>query len=344
MRSEEEKETNDVVMSALTPEIYCLDLANLDKLGVFVFIGRRKSGKTVMLLHYMRTVRHDYDYVLVLSPSKPSLRDFAEVVPSLFCHDTWDPDYIEHVYNEQEKVFETTGKRMLLVIDDFGYKRKKVFNSPIFQKLLMNARHAGICLAFTLQDAVSLEGDGPRGQIDYVFMAPEKAPNLRKRLRDLFNVCFDPPKLFDQAFVALTQNYSQMIVIQADTGSMEVSDNVFWHKAHTVVQTDKHGNIVYNEKGEPKRRVPEFKFAPHSEIWQYHAENYDENHDSRSTAGAMNTDKTLGVRKISEKQTMRMRKLGALKDQGTHNKEQLKKKKKKKKKERKKTKHHRVKH
>jgi hypothetical protein len=250
---------------------------SIDKNSIFVFIGRRKSGKTIGLMHLMRKLRHEYHYVRVYSGSKKTLREYEEFIPGVFAFDRFDPKEFEEIYIEQEKHFMRTGKRMWVVLDDFGFD-KSVLNSKIFRRILMNARHAGITLALTLQDPVSLEGVGVRNQIDYVVLAYEKAPKIRKRLYDMFDVGFGTLSRWNKAFDALTEDRSMMVLVNSQTKKRTLAASVFWMQPEVEPVKDANGVEVLDSDGTPLYRIPAFRFAPHSIIWPYHQSRFDRQH------------------------------------------------------------------
>lgn len=278
-------------------EIFKLDLKMLKRDCTMAFIGRRGSGKSLMAQYIMRQLRHDFDRVVVFARTMRSLKEYTRFVPELFCFNEFDTDRVRHIYAVQEADFTRgSGKRMLIVVDDFGFERK-VMNSSIMKEMLMNARHAGVTIMLTLQDPVCLEGSGIRNQLDYVFLAAEKAAPIRKRLREMFSV-FDPPRKFDLAFSQLTRNNSQMVIVNVEIGSQDIADNVFWYKSRVKFRPD---GSAY---------IPRFRFAPHSDIWTFHHKHFDDGYDQRALT-ALDVVKVAEpeIRKVNAKNVKMLRAL-----------------------------------
>ena len=278
------------------PDIYQLDVPSLDKTSVFAFIGRCKSGKSNMIKCLCRHFRHDFERVVVYCGSKKTLREYAEFIPPVFCHDTFDPDEFTRIYDAQERDWDNgVNERLLVIVDDFGFNKTVMKSKPI-RKVLMNGRNAGINLFISLQDAVSLEGPGIRGQIDYVFLAAEKNPELRKRAGKLFNVGFGSVRQFDAAMRQLTMHHTQMVIMNAGEQTESVSEDVFWYRAPFP--------------------VPKFKFAPHSDIWSYNKRHYNQNHsaDPNTSVGVMPNTVPKAVTKRKAKNVQLLRRLAKERD------------------------------
>lgn len=270
-------------------KIYKLDPRRLSNTGVFVFVGRRKSGKTILMRDFLYHKRNVFKKVVVMTSNEDTVSDFANHVPELFIHKGFDSNLLERIKNKQEfDVKRGVCKPLLIILDDLGFAAKSIQNCPIVKELFMNGRHFNICLLFSMQYCKSFEPD-LRSQIDYVCIGWEKNPQNRVRIFEAFNNIFETRREFDHVFKSITENFTFMVLNNESASSDKVSDNVFWYKAAFP--------------------VPEFKVNNGGSMWRYSKAKYDPLYYIRTGADATDAKEdvkkgTLVVRKSNRHRKM----------------------------------------
>lgn len=263
-------------------KVYKLDPRKLSNTGVFVFVGRRKSGKTILMRDILYHKRNVFKKVLVMTSNEDTVKDFAQHVPELFIRKGFDPHLLEQIKAKQEHdVRRGICKPLLIVLDDLGFAAKSIQKAPVIKELFMNGRHFNISLMFSMQYCKAFEPD-LRSQIDYIFLAFEKNPQNRARIFEAFNTIFETKREFDHVMRSCTQNYEFMVMNNESASSDLVSDNIFWYKAQYP--------------------MPAFKVNNGGSMWRYAAQRFDPGYYMRTDGNAQDAkeDAKKGVLTIQK--------------------------------------------
>ena len=211
-------------------KIKYLDFRLVSPFSINIFVGRRKSGKTVAIFSFLNHFKDVFTSGIVFCGSVATAQLYANVVPKAFIYDKHSDELIERVIARQEdRIRRGTVTPMFLIFDDLGFDKRSM-NSKAMKSLFMNGRHYKICVLISLQYAMSI-GPSLRSNVDFVFASREKSPIYRQKLFDSFNLCFKKFAEFDNVYVACTNNYDIFIIANAlPTTSNEAEDNLFfWH-------------------------------------------------------------------------------------------------------------------
>jgi hypothetical protein len=240
--------------------IHRLDPKTLPDLGVFVFVGRSGSGKTVAITDILYHKRKRFDRFLVMSGSSDTAAHYSKMIPPIFVFDGFDEQRIWNVYQEQEaNVAKGVSKPLLIILDDLMYQSQVFNKSKVMNRIFMNGRHAQILMLISMQYAKSI-GPQLRQQATYIFATREKNQENRKRLYESFNTVFRTNNEFDAVFNACTRNRELLVLSNTFNESDAIDDNAFWWKA----KFRKH-----------------FRVNRHSVAWRLSQELYDKNHLAR---------------------------------------------------------------
>ena len=216
--------------------------------AIFLLVGRRRSGKSVNLMSLLHRFRNTFAWGCVICPSQTSLKDYSNVMPPQFCHESIDLDLIQKMIDYQNKrVKNNCAERIFLVLDDCAFD-VKAFKSKVLKYLFFNSRHLKITLFISIQDCLVLS-PALRANVDFVLASREKGKSYRQRFFDAYGICFNSFKEFDKIFRALTENFHTMVLAAAAaTQSDAVEDNVFSFKSTFP--------------------LPEFKMSPDKNWWR----------------------------------------------------------------------------
>lgn len=232
------------------------DISSIKSDSVVVMLGKRKTGKSVLvsdLMYYHR----DIPIGTVISPTESCNKTYSSMVPSLFIHDDPTPELLHRVvhrqkivmkkYNREKDAFGSSSldPRAFLLMDDCMYdgdwKRDKNIAYMFF-----NGRHIKCLFIICMQYALGMPPN-LRNNIDYVFILRENMINNRKRIYDSYCGMFATFEIFCSVLDTCTENF-ECLVIDNTSQSNKIEDLVFWYKA------DVH---------------PPFKIGS-SEFWQAH--------------------------------------------------------------------------
>lgn len=215
------------------------DISSIKDDSVVVMLGKRNTGKSVLvsdLLYYHR----DIPVGTVISPTESSNKNYSNMVPSLFIHDSPTPQLIHRVvhrqkmvmkkFNREKEAFGSTNvdPRAFLLMDDCMYDGAWKTDKNI-SYLFFNGRHIKCFFIICMQYALGMPPN-LRNNIDYVFILRENLINNRKRIYDSYCGMFPTFQIFCSVLDACTENFECLVVDNTST-SNKVEDLVFWYKA-----------------------------------------------------------------------------------------------------------------
>ena len=225
--------------------------------SVCVFIGRRRTGKSVLvqdLLYHKR----DIPYGVCISATEAASPFFQNFIPKTYIYSEFEEGRVQRIIDRQIDIKKRMNRdpgfkpdnRLCLIMDDCLYdndwSRTKVIRS-----LFMNGRHYRILYCLTMQYAMGIP-PSLRGNIDFSFIMREPQHSNREKLFKQYAAAFPDFGMFCQVMNQLDK--FECLVINNNSDSSKLEDQVFWYKA------DLHES---------------FKFGCEN-YWNYHYDNYKE--------------------------------------------------------------------
>ena len=213
--------------------------ADENKGPVIVMIGRRDTGKS-FLIRDLLFYHQDIPIGTVISGTEGGNGFYAKLVPKLFIHEEYNTVLIENVLRRQKvvlkqvaKEIETTRKtsidpRTFVIMDDCLYDSSWT-RDKMMRLLFMNGRHWKVMLIITCQYPLGIT-PSMRTNIDYVFILREPYLSNKKRIYENYASMFPTFESFVSVMDQTTENY-ECLVINNNTKSNKLQDQVFWYKA-----------------------------------------------------------------------------------------------------------------
>jgi hypothetical protein len=244
---------------------------------VCVFIGKRNTGKSVLVTDIMYHKRH-LPAGIVMSATEEGNHHYQQYIPDLFIYGDYDKDAIERVLERQRKLI-SSGKQAggaFLLLDDCMYD-KKFMKDTCIRKCFMNGRHWKIFFMLTMQYCMDLTPD-LRANVDYVFILRENIIQNREKLYKSFFGIFPTFDMFNQVMNACTENY-ECLVLDNTSKSNRIQDCVFWYKAklHSNFRV---GSPIY---------------------WNFHKKNYNPSHEITNSGDPNKAGKKSGPIQVVKK-------------------------------------------
>lgn len=214
------------------------NLKNVTKDGVYLFIGKRGSGKTNLLHYVLNQLKPLYKYFVLISGTEIYTGDFCNKLPESFIYD------FEHASLGLERVLKAHKKRAKKNKNKPPHKRKPMKKTLIIaedmstdgsflrnrylREILMNGRHIGICLMLTTQYMMDVV-KSTRVQYDYVFCLRMNAVDLIKNVHNNFGGIIYEFRNFLKIYYQLTHNNSALVIDNRTTSS-KINKVIFWFK------------------------------------------------------------------------------------------------------------------
>lgn len=205
--------------------------------SIGVYIARKGSGKTSAMLDLCYALR-DCPEVWLFQRTYFTNKAFWDVIPPLFCFNSWRPDVIRYIMRRQDRI---NKKRMradlpprycTIIVDDLAGD-KTFTKDAILNELFYNARHLKINVLITMQYSLNIASD-LRSQFDWVFMCQEAMPANRRRLFEHYCGHFGEGTQglieFKKIFTVMTQDFG-FLAFHNTSSSGRIEDMYFYGKA-----------------------------------------------------------------------------------------------------------------
>lgn len=222
------------------------NLAKIKTNPVIVIIGKRNTGKSVMLIQLLYHMQ-DIPMCVCISPTEEMNNNLRRFIPNKFIHYTYSPEVLSNFLKRQKLMtrrkndairgrpgvdprYRHVDPRGILVMDDCLAEASEWKNDPSIRWLFMNGRHANAAVIMTLQ---YVKGILPalRSNVDYIFLMKETKRNQKRAIYDQFAGMFPTFSMFEQVFNQMTRDYGCMM-IDNTTQSDKVNEQVFYSKAN----------------------------------------------------------------------------------------------------------------
>ena len=195
---------------------------------IITVIGKRGSGKTVLLRDLMYQLRDRFDLVLALTGTEASADAFRQYIPECFIFDVEIKKIAKAV--EIAKVLRKHGntREILIIMDDFMDK-KSILDADVFRDIGYNGRNFNFTLIISLQYCMEMK-PFLRSQIDYCFVFFEPNRSNRKKLWEYFFGIFDDFDSFTHTLSKCTRNFECM-VLDTTQNTGDVQDQLHYYKS-----------------------------------------------------------------------------------------------------------------
>lgn len=206
------------------------DMAKTDDRRVFLIVGKRNSGKSVVLADLLYHKRH-IPMGILKSSTEEATGFFQQTcgVPDAYIYSDWRPDVIDTIIAKQKRLAkEGTMRNIFIVLDDLAFN-KTLFVSKQMRELMFNGRHYGILLVITAQYLMDLPTYF-RSNVDYVITTRTPGVQDRERLYKNFFGVIPSFSMFQSIMDNTTEDY-HLLVVDNTTQSNKLEENVFWYKA-----------------------------------------------------------------------------------------------------------------
>lgn len=229
------------------------DFDNVKRHRMWLLIGRRGTGKSVLLRDILYNTRDMYDIVIACSPTFESQEMLKKCMPSCFVYPYYCPTKIDELIKISSSLLsEGTTRHFLIVLDDCVYD-KSIFKTSTQRYIAMNGRHIYCTQIILTQYVLDLPPD-VRSQIDYVISLKESILANKKKLYTFFFGVFKTLDDFITTMDKCTQNY-EAIILDNTCVSTVPDECVFWYKASLNIPDFKLGKSIFYKLTDENKRT-----------------------------------------------------------------------------------------
>lgn len=213
------------------------DMNQIGDSKIIIFIGKRNSGKSVLVVDYLY---HNQDLPMgtCISATDEYNQTFKGIIPDMFIHDEYSSELIDKVVYRQkwitrkgndDREYADVDHRAFLIFDDLAFDNSRWINDPNIKFIFMNGRHVGITFLITMQYLLGIP-PSLRTNVDYIFLCRETKITMKKKLYEHYAGMFPDFQMFCQVLDECTKDFG-CLVIDNVTKSDKLEDQVFWYKA-----------------------------------------------------------------------------------------------------------------
>lgn len=219
------------------------DPTTMKRHRIILFVGKRGTGKSVLMNDMLYHFRNVVDFGIAFSPTEETAESFRRCMPEQWIYSSFDPTKLESMLRMQRNNAKQGRMRdLFLVMDDCMFD-KKVLKGTGIRDLFMNGRHLHLTYFNAMQYVMDM-GPDLRTQVDYVFALRENIISNKVKLWKYFFGMFENFNDFSKVMDKCTQNYS-CIVLDNTKNSNNVEDCIFWYKASLEVPKFSMGKELY---------------------------------------------------------------------------------------------------
>lgn len=222
-------------------DIDMFNMANVGDGKNCVFIGKKKTGKSVLVLDYLWHNR-SIPMGMVISETDRYNLTFQPHVPSRFIYEEFNADLLKQFMTRQKKIkarcksskkkyskYKNIDSRVFLIFDDCLASADKWKDNRDIKWIFMNGRHIDVTFMITMQDPMGIPPK-LRTNVDYIFICKEPKKSNREKLYKHWAGIVDSMSFFETIMRRCTSNF-RCLVIDNNSISSRLKKQLFWYKA-----------------------------------------------------------------------------------------------------------------
>jgi hypothetical protein len=211
-------------------QIQQFDPLKAQKNRVWLLIGGRNTGKSVLLLDLLYKTQRETDFVLAMSATISSIEMFKAILPPGCVYtDGYDYDKADQFLALTSQLSMNGKKRnVTLCLDDVMFD-SKVMKCKTQSNLHLNGRHYNTCVFNTTQYSMLIP-TAIRSNVDYVFALKETVRANRRRLFEHYFGTFTTFAEFEKVFSECTREYGALVLDRTQS-SGNTEDLIKYYKA-----------------------------------------------------------------------------------------------------------------
>lgn len=220
----------------VTIKLRRFDMGQIKDDKVIVFIGKRGTGKSVLVVDYLYHHRQ-FPIVSVVSPTDNFNLTYRPHVPSIFIHEEYTGELIEQILKRQKDICQScksdpayagVDPKTCVILDDCLADGNDWVKDKNIKWIFMNGRHAKVTFILTMQYCMGIP-PSLRTNVDYIFICKEPKITNQKRLYEQYAGMFPCFEMFRSVLTKCTKDFG-CLVIDNSSNSDKIEDQVFWYR------------------------------------------------------------------------------------------------------------------
>jgi hypothetical protein len=211
---------------------------------VWLIIGSRGTGKSVLLKNLLYHTRERYDLPVAMTATTSTVNTLKEFMPyRLIYRNGYNYARADAMLDVCKKLVAEGKERHVVAIQDDVMYDTGVLKSPSQTEIHFNGRHANLTQFSTTQYCMTCP-PGIRGNIDYVLALRETTLNIRRKLYEYFFGVFPSFKIFNQVFMSYTQNYGALVIDKTNP-TLSIESSVYYYRSQLELPPFRIGKPIF---------------------------------------------------------------------------------------------------
>jgi hypothetical protein len=211
---------------------------------VWLLIGARNSGKSVLLHDLLYNNQKNIDFATAMTATVSTVNKFAEIMPRSLIHTNgYDYEKGEAFLKTTQKLVKKNKIRNAAIILDDCMFDNKVMKTETQRNLHLNGRHYNTSIFNTTQYCMIIP-NCIRTNVDYIFALKDTIKANRRRLYEYFFGSFPSFNEFEKVFTKCTENFG-CLVLDNTQSSGKQEDLVKWYVANPNIPKFRLGKPIY---------------------------------------------------------------------------------------------------
>lgn len=228
----------------------------MKKNNLALLLGRRGSGKGVLLEDLLFHNKDQWDYAIAMTPILETVRMLERHMPTSCIFESRVDAVLEEMFRITTELNKCGRRRSILLIFDDLVWDKASLKGSVMRRIHMAGRHNDITFFNLMQYCMDM--DRPlRTQLDYVFAYRENSEPVRHALYEQFFANFFPSfEDFTKVLNTCTRDFG-CLVLDNNASSSRPEDAVFWYRAKPEQPPFQMLRPIFHEMAEHYKRDSE---------------------------------------------------------------------------------------
>lgn len=180
--------------------------------AVWIILGPRNTGKTVLLRYLMWLLRDKCDMIMAMTETESSAASMRDYIPKRLVYNRgYDGAACDKFLNTTKMIAETGKVRHVWLIEDDLMSDSRFLSGRTHMAMHLNGRHWHESI-FSTSQFPTCHPPKARAQADVVISLRCNSHADRRRLFEFYFGCFSSFAEFERVFAACTANYGCLVI------------------------------------------------------------------------------------------------------------------------------------
>lgn len=226
--------------------------------SVTLILGKRFSGKSLLMMDVLYHRRNDINKGLIISGTEHASPFYEQAFPSIYISQKYEPAKVEKLLASQAKKCkqqhritgskDATAKSTVFMLMDDCLADNQWRNDETLKEIFFNGRHYHLNFYLTTQYPMAVPAQF-RNNADYTFIYSDKDVKVRHKIYENYCGIIPSYEIFAELMDEVCTDYRCLVLDNRRRDKANWRDVIFWYKADTH-ESFRFGNDAFWEYDE----------------------------------------------------------------------------------------------